>query len=1047
MPRVVNEGCPDSWYPIREMPATPTTICAVRSQLPGVCAILASLFASCVSVGLALAAPSQAAPPLGAPLVVRQERWTILSPAANHYTAACAGDDGADTWLGTPVGIKHVTPRINRIYTPLDGLPAGTVRAITRHPGEVWCIVVPETAPEPGVTLCRWNHATDRWLPLPRFPMKGVLPPRLLLAASGKDVYLAAAGTGVNPVGSVYRFADRTHRWQPLSLPTNARGTITFLQAAPDEGIFLGTVGGLFQWHPDRGWTPLLAGYRISTGVREADGSWWLIATEGKAIAASWELLHVSPDRTIVGHYAFPIHPGEGPLPDFSLVETTEAANRARPTLWAVGLEMARGPVRSDFGWEQPCPWIVRFSPPTTKAEIVPLETPENLTRVPLPVLLPLLPLGANLPPAWAQRFSAYDSPPSDTPVPPSSYIPPPIRGEAGTDADGATWDREQNAALVRTTPSGSKETFPLPPILLPVRGDLAGVAVTAQGAVLALTRDSLLRHEPGTPTDAWQPLTVPYTNPSTTWYRYASESRLLPDGDTAAWLATDAFALHFPLAGKPEMAPALVTNGGSVQTLLGVRKDGSAWITGGEAIQLIGPGGVAPMRTFTPAVSPPGFTTQQSSPMHHIGGMMGDVVWYEGQVSQPDVTAHSALVGYVSPKERWTTPLPCYRVLALRAGIDGESGSSETVWALIEEDDPKHTLRLVRWQPESDTWQQVGAPLPDGARLNDLALRLVYARPNAVWVVDRDRLILYHWDDSRQRWNVHAAPPGSGIFAGNSVAEAGVYAEHALDGSGPAVYVAGLTGLWEFKVGPRTWRAVALPSFGQWWLLRVADGGPDAAWAVLFHPASGTYAGARFDKKSKAWAVFGSAEGFPTTDGGDYTLAPDAVHPGQACWLLIWRHLYRYDPAGHWRDRTAEVTGGDTRVMPRKIVAAPTGDAWVVLGTIPPMAAPATAAKKLASESSVPLVAHWLRASDSFTRHRPEAAGRQALSGTDVLPEANGNVLLGTTGGVFHRVAGRKAWSRLEIPAFPEMPVYDIVRTSQGLWLLGQDCYAWLRL
>ncbi|MGC4044785.1 MAG: hypothetical protein QM758_13410 [Armatimonas sp.] len=56
----------------------------------------------------------------------------------------------------------------------------------------------------------------------------------------------------------------------------------------------------------------------------------------------------------------------------------------------------------------------------------------------------------------------------------------------------------------------------------------------------------------------------------------------------------------------------------------------------------------------------------------------------------------------------------------------------------------------------------------------------------------------------------------GLSLLASNSVSEAGVYAEHALDGSGPAIYVAGLTGLWEFKIDSKTWRAIDLSFIGQ---------------------------------------------------------------------------------------------------------------------------------------------------------------------------------------------------------------------------------------
>ena len=33
--------------------------------------------------------------------------------------------------------------------------------------------------------------------------------------------------------------------------------------------------------------------------------------------------------------------------------------------------------------------------------------------------------------------------------------------------------------------------------------------------------------------------------------------------------------------------------------------------------------------------------------------------------------------------------------------------------------------------------------------------------------------------------------------------------------------------------------------------------------------------------------------------------------------------------------------------------------------------------------------------------------------------------------------------WSRLEIPAFPDMPIYQIIQNSDGLWLIGDNIYA----
>ncbi|MGC4044800.1 MAG: hypothetical protein QM758_13485 [Armatimonas sp.] len=998
--------------------------------------MLALLLLAFSSLGLATAAPN--GPAQEAPIVISQKRWTILSSVVNHYTAACVANGPGDaTWLGTPIGIKRVTPRGSRIYTPLDGLPAGTVRAITHQDGQVWCVVAPDSLPEQGVYLCRWNRATDRWQAQPLLKLSGPLP-RLLLSASGKDIYLATVGTGMRPAGSLYRFVGKTGQWQSLSLPKNGHNAsigIAFLQSASEKGIVLGTTSGLFRWQPDIGWIIQKAGIWIYAGVRETDGSWWLVASSGNTMTESLELLHLDPQGAVISRSALPTPSYEGMLPNLSLVETRENAVSGSSNLWVVGLIASEPFSRSGFGETQPRPWVARFNNTSKEAQVVPLETPEDIARVPLAVALSLLHLGTNLPQAWTQRLAAYDSPPSDTPTPPSSYVPSPYRGEAGTEADGSTWDRVQSA-LIRTAPSGSREEFPLPPIRLPVRGDLSGVALTSQGDLLALTRDSLLQHKSGTAADAWLPVTVPYSNPSTSWYRYGYASRLLAT-EESAWLATDAFALYLPLtAGSSDTKPALVTNGGSVQTLLGVRKDGSAWVAAGETIQLIEAEGGAPLRTFAPATLPPGFSSQQISPLPSIGGVMSNVVWYAGQVTLTASSTSSALVGYDSQKERWTQSLPCYRVIALRSGIDGESAPSEAAWALIEDNDDPHTLRVMQWKPETGAWERIGLPLPDKARINDLPLRLVRAQPDSVWIVDRDQLILYHWDGSLQEWSTYPAPAGCGLLASNSVAEAGVYAEHALDGGGPAIYVAGLTGLWEFTIGSHTWRAIDLPSVGQWWILRVVDGGPGAAWAILSHPATGTCAGGRFDKKSKAWTIYGSAAGFPTTGSGDYTLAPDSLHPGQACWLLAHQRLYRYD-AGHWRDRTSEVTRGKPGVVPGKIVSTPTEDAWVVLGAgsaTPPSASP------------TPLVAQWLRKTDSFTVHYSAPRQQQRISGTDLLPEANGDALLGTTRGVFRWEAQKKAWSRLEIPAFPEMPVYSIIRTPKGLWLLGQDRYAWQR-
>lgn len=997
---------------------------------------LALLLFALSGLGMASASPNSTGQE--APIVVRQKQWTILSSAINRYTAACVSNGpNQDTWLGTPLGIKRITSRGSRIYTSLDGLPAGTVRAITHHERQVWCVVVPDSQPQQLVYLCRWNRAADRWLAQPPLKLSEPLP-RLLLSASGKDIYLATSGTGMNPVDSLYRFVDKTRSWQPLPLPgstPNATVRITFLHPNSDGGIFLGTTTGLFQWQQDKGWSTHKAGVRTYGGVREPNGTWWLVAPSGSRKADSLELLRLDTKGAMVSRSPFSVPANERMLPDFSLslVETREKAASSSSTLWAVGLKASRAFPGSGLGGAQLEPWVVRFNPSSKDTQVVSVETPEEIARVPMPVAQALLTLEPNLPQDWAQRFTTYDTPPSDTPTPPSSYAPSVYRGEAGTDTDGSTWDRTQNSGLVRTTPSGSREEFPLPSIRLPVRGDISGVALTPQGALLALTRDSLLRHEPGTAADAWNPVTVPYSNPSTTWYSYSYDSRLLT-GNEGTWLATGAFALHLPVTDSPEAKSPLVTNGSSGQTLLGTRKDGSAWLAAGETIQLICPEGGTPLRSFSPATLPPGLSSQQISPLHSIGGIMGDTVWYEERTSLLHGNASSALVGYDAQKERWTSPLPCYRTIALRSGTDGESTRSEAAWALIEDNDDVYTLRLMYWKPETGTWERVGSPLPDKARINNLPLRVVRAQPDSVWIVDRDQLILYHWDSSGQKWNTYPAPAGSGLLASNSITEAGVYAEHALEGCGPAIYVAGLTGLWEFKIESHTWRAIDLPSVGQWWIQRVTEGGPEAAWAILSHPATGTYAGGRFDKKKKTWTIYGPADGFPTTSRGDYTLTVDSTQPGQACWLLTHQRLYRFDSAGHWRNRTAEVTGGSSGIIPSKIVSTPTGDAWIVLG----------ASSSASSMSPTPLVAQWLRKTDTFTVHYPLPVQQQNISGTDILPEANGDALLGTTRGVFRWEGQKKAWSRLDIPAFPEMPVHNIMRTSHGLWLLGQDRYAW---
>jgi len=968
---------------------------------------------------------------------VRQEGgWTLYSRFLNFVS--CAAEDPAtgDTWLGTPLGIKRVTPdgTLRRIYTGADGLPGHCLRALAVGPTEAWCVVAPDHR-QGRFALCRMDRMTDRWETLREVtppPANVIISPERQFPdflAAGPSRFLACVFGHVarRENGSAFCVLDReqgTWRdipWEPERRIPNPRNLGFDRDRFPeprwlhldDESVFVGTAQGLGRYDLAAGaWDWLLGDHVIAGGAADGE-TLWVAAWKNGAVRGTFaDLLRLDAvTGQTVGRFPSPLAETL-PLPQQARVVLIPE----RGDLWLVEQKTAfyRGP-------EPAASLLIRFERATDEWQSWAADAAAG--DLPLSVrLAAALACAGPPPPALREQLPGWFSPPAELPVMPEDVRrPPPARL---VDAAGAAvWAVADRTVLVRHSQNGGPEQrHPLPDFLLPSTPPVFSVAVLAD-VLYASTTDGLWRR--GLPDGDWALIPLPPVEPSR---RHAPE-RLLAAGDSL-WVGTMAAIWRYdPALGEFHEKDADPFGQSAMRLRLLDHDAGSVWLVDkmyGQYLYWIGPDEEQPQRAPI-AVRPGG----------NIAGVCGGYVWYSGE-SVRERPGHTEVVGCDLKSGEWTLPLylegRCSQV-SLRA-----AEGSIYVGAGMHSGDSNGSIN--RYDTLNGRWENMAPtppPLPGVSRSGrDTPLRLVSVGADAFWLVNPRATALVRWDRKRQAWQEHS----TGTSTPSSYPE--------QDGSvvrhGASFFVASALGLWRFDVQGETWARLPFPAPAGRRLEVVPRAVDDrAVWALCYDAEARQAYGARFDKRERAWRLWDQSDGFPV-DQGPTQLATDG---SSAVVMTYGGGFFPLDTAAdRWEEHTASLSrawagqGGALVYQPDLVGDPPY--VWVRgeaqwdddhkdEGLPPPRD---------------PLAMRW-DASGGFVRMEPpewspSTDANIRLLGSDLLADGEA-VWVMNVQGLWRWDKAAQTWHLLALPrSFPDrfvLTVGHMERSADGaVWLVGRD-------
>ncbi len=975
---------------------------------------------------------------------VRQEGgWSLYSRLVNFVSCAARDAATGDTWLGTHLGIRRVTPdgTLRRIYTGADGLPGHGLRALAVGPDGAWCIVVPDHR-RGRFALCRLDRGTDRWDSL-----REVTPPPTHVSMSHEPHYPDFLSVGPRYLACVFGHVARRENGFAFCVLDRERGTWRDIPWEPerreshphtfgfsrdcfpeprwlhldDESVFVGTAQGLGRYDLAAGaWDWPLTDAVMGGGAD--GGTLWLAAWRAGAMQGSFPDLVGLDAATgrIARRFLSPLAE-TAPFPRHARV----AVIPEQGSLWLVEQKVA-----SHREPEPSAPLLVRFEAATESWH---LGTGSAGDLPPSVRLAAALAWPGPPPEELREYLPGFFSPAADLPVVPEDVRRPPPPEQLRDEAEAAVWAVADRTVLVRRPEDGGMEQrHPLPDMVLPITPPVSSVAIL-NDMLYASTTDGLWRR--GLPDGDWTLIPLPETTPG----RRAIAGRLLAvaghlwvEASDSLWHYDPASSAFRQVTPAPGLArPRLLS---ADRNRLWLADGSPGWNLFHLDVQSLQPS-LVPVRTEIPGLpAPPGFRYPAN-----LAAVCGGIAWYR-QTFDVVQSGHTKVIGYDLSAGVWTQPLTVtghVPIVSLRVGPNGVFAAfgPRTGGILHGQAGDIH-----RYDPQTDQWEEAAPPPPRSASAKAYSdvppLRLASVDDESFWLVNPDTAGLWRWDRGRRTWAEHTT--GGPLRMSERQAE-GTVARHAAH-----FFVSSDRGLWQFDVEGETWTRLPFPASAAD-RLEVAPCfvNERSVWALCHDIETRQTFAARFDKQERVWRLWGEGDGFPVGQG-----PAQLVTDGAAAVVMTYGGGFFYLDAAsdRWREGTDALSRAwagqeGARVCQPDLLGVPP-DVWVRGSAqwdddhqgLPPIQSP--------------LAVRW-NVSEGFTRMEPPGWAPPTdanirLLGSGLIADADAVWAMNLLG-LWRWDRAARSWTAPALPpSFPDrfaLTVGHMERSSDGaVWMIGRD-------